>query len=307
MKAVETFDLTRVHRSGRGIVGVSLEIDEGEVFGFLGPGGSGKTTLLEVLATAAEPTSGRFRIMGLDPATQVAEIRKGMGTLLGDPAHVPGRTGFDNALMCARSREMEAADAEKHVRELFEHFRMNDVMDFPAGEYSRSLQRKLAIIEAVCHDPIVLLLDDPSLGLDYPSEHTLHTFLHDLADDGVTVLLATNDVFEAEALCDRVAFVYRGAIVDVNTPEGYLEEVAGKSRVSMSLASPASADLLSSVKGIRDVLNNNGSLYVLCDSDDAVVENLADTLKEQGAEIGNIEVREPNLGDVFLMKTAQDW
>ena len=211
---LEAKNVSRVYKSsGRGVEDVSLSVAPGDVFGLMGPNGSGKSTLLRILSTAIAPDSGSFHVGGVNGLTQKRKARARMGLMVDRPTHYGDLTGRANAYFFARAYGMEEAKAEGVLAELFDYFDLAEYADDRVKTYSYGMGKKLALIEALAHRPEILLLDEPSLGLDYTSQLAYQRRIRDLAGEGVAVLLASNQVDEVESLCDRAAFLHRGKIV----------------------------------------------------------------------------------------------
>src|SRR5918995_1061428 len=209
--ALEAMKISRLYKSsGRGVSEVSLSVAPGEVFGLMGPNGSGKSTLLRVLSTAIAPDSGGFRVCGADGLTQKRNVRARMGLMVDRPTHYDDLTGRANAYFFASAYGMEEAKAEGALAELFDYFDLTEYADDKVKTYSYGMGKKLALIEALAHGPEVLLLDEPSLGLDYTSQLAYQSRIRDLAASGVAVLLASQQGDEGEAPCDITTVLHRG-------------------------------------------------------------------------------------------------
>src|SRR3712207_901368 len=244
----------RYKSSGRGVEGVSLCVAPGEVFGLVGPNGSGKSTLLRVLSTAIEPDAGTFSVAGADGLGEKREARARMGLMVDRPTHYGDLTGRENAYFFARAYGVEESKAAAIVSDLLDFFDLAEYADDRAKTYSYGMGKKLALVEALAHRPEVLLLDEPSLGLDYTSQLSFQRKVRELAGAGVAVVLASNQVDEVEALCDRVAFMYRGKVVAQDTPEALISSVEGVRRVVATLRNPVEYGPLAEVDGVDRVV-----------------------------------------------------
>ncbi|HET6885587.1 MAG TPA: ABC transporter ATP-binding protein, partial [Rubrobacteraceae bacterium] len=198
---LEARDITRLYRSsGRGVTGVSLRVGRSEIFGLVGPNGSGKSTLLRVLSTALEPESGSFRVGGMDGVREKRKVRARLGLVVDRPTHYGDLSGWANAFLFARAYGMEEEKANDVLSELFDYFDLDEYRDDKAKTYSYGMGKKLALIQAVAHGPELLLLDEPSLGLDYTSQLAFQRKVRELAGTGAAILLASNQVDEVEAM-----------------------------------------------------------------------------------------------------------
>ncbi len=303
---LEAMKISRLYKSsGRGVSDVSLSVAPGEVFGLMGPNGSGKSTLLRVLSTAIPPDSGGFRVCGMDGLTQKRKVRASMGLMVDRPTHYDDLTGRANAYFFARSYGMEEAKAEGALAELFDYFDLAEYADDRVKTYSYGMGKKLALIEAMAHGPEVLLLDEPSLGLDYTSQLAYQGRIRDLADEGVAILLASNQVDEVESLCDRAAFLHRGKVVAEGTPEDLISRVEGVRRIVATLRNPVEYGSLTEVGGVQRVVPEGRDLIIHCEERPGIVADVVAGVVRSGGDIVNLSVQRPNLEDVFVQLTGE--
>src|SRR5437879_6536961 len=218
--------LTRTYRGGKGVFEITLKLTAGEVMGLMGPNGSGKTTLLRMLATAATPTAGHIAWFG-NANPHDPSVRRRLGVMLDQPAHFDKMTGYQNAWFFAHQFGLPDQLARDRLDELFRWSGLWDARDQVVDEYSLGMKRKLTLVEALVHRPSILLLDEPTLALDYRAELDLIERLQLLSLTGTAVVLATNDVHLAERLGHYVTFIlaHRHA-VEGHVPE-LLTELAG--------------------------------------------------------------------------------
>jgi ABC-2 type transport system ATP-binding protein len=303
---LEGENLTRLYRSsGRGIEGMSLRVEAGEVFGLMGPNGSGKSTLLRILSTAVEPTSGAFRVGGADGVREKRKVRARLGLIVDRPTHYDDLTGRANAYLFASAYGMEEAKIEGTLDELFGFFDLTEYADDRVKTYSYGMGKKLALIEALAHGPELLLLDEPSLGLDYTSQLAFSNKVRELAGSGVAIVIASNNVDEVETLCDRVAFLHRGRVVREGTPEELIAEVRGVRRILASLRSPVAYGAIAGVVGVERVVPEGRDLVVHTDERPGVVADVVAAIVGSGGDIVNLFVERPNLEDVFVKVTGE--
>jgi ABC-2 type transport system ATP-binding protein len=303
---LEAKHITRLYRSsGRGVVDVSLTVGRGEIFGLVGPNGSGKSTLLRVLSTAVAPDSGTFRVGGVDGIGEKRQARARLGLMVDRPTHYGDLSGWANAYLFARAYGMEEEKANGVLAELFDYFDLAEYRDDKAKTYSYGMGKKLALIEALAHGPQLLLLDEPSLGLDYTSQLAFQRKIRELAGTGAAIVLASNQVDEVEALCDRIAFLHRGKTVAEGTPEGLVAALRGIKRIVATLRNPVEYAAVGGVSGVERVVPEGRSLVVHCEDRPGVVADVVGALVRAGGDITDLSVRRPNLEDVFVKLTGE--
>lgn len=210
---IETFQLCKFYSSGQGIKDINLKINSGEIFGILGPNGSGKSTLIKTLSTYFEPNSGYFKILGYDNRNDISKIRQNIGVLFETSSHFEELSGLENACFFG---EIYGTKDEKYIETLFKNFFLGEAKNTPVKNYSYGMRRKLGLIEAFLHNPKVLLLDEPFLGLDSDSKNILGKNIKDRAKKmGGTILITTATIFDIEAICDRIGFISNGEIMRI--------------------------------------------------------------------------------------------
>ncbi len=304
--ALEARNVGRLYKSsGRGVSDVSLTVAPGEVFGLMGPNGSGKSTLLRVLSTAIAPDSGSFRVGGVDGLKEKRKVRARMGLMVDRPTHYGDLTGRANAYFFARAYGMDEAKAEGVLAGLFDYFELAEYADDKVKTYSYGMGKKLALIEALAHGPEVLLLDEPSLGLDYTSQLAYQRRIRALSESGVTILLASNQVDEVESMCDRVAFMHRGKVIAEGTPEELISSVQGVRRIVATLRNPVEYGPIAEVGGVERIVPEGRDLVFHCEERPGIVADVVAGIVNTGGDIVNLSVERPNLEDVFVKLTGE--
>jgi ABC-2 type transport system ATP-binding protein len=231
--AIRIENLTRDFETVRALDGLSLEVPAGTIFGFLGPNGAGKTTAINLLLGLLEPTSGRAEVLGFDTRTQADEVRTRTGALLEHPGIYEQLSAEDNLQFYGRVWCMPSDERQARIRELLTHMGLWERRRERAGNWSKGMQQKLALARALLHRPPLVLLDEPTAGLDVPSAAAVRDDLEALAArEGVTVFLTTHNMAEAEKLCSRVAVIREGKLVAVGHPD-QLRARAGGPRVEI--------------------------------------------------------------------------
>jgi ABC-2 type transport system ATP-binding protein len=303
---LEARNITHHYKSsGRGIVDVSFEVAPGEIFGLMGPNGSGKSTLLRILSTAITPESGSFRVGGVDGFKEKQKVRARMGLMVDRPTHYGDLTGWANAYLFARAYGVEDKKAKGVLAELFDYFRLAEYKDDKVKTYSYGMGKKLALIEALAHGPKLLLLDEPSLGLDYASQLAYQKKIRELAASGVAVLVASNQVDEVETLCDRVAFVHQGRLVAVGATERLVSSLEGTRRIVATLRNPIEYGVLEGVPDVQRVVPEGGDLVIHCEERPGIVADVVAGIVRAGGDIADLSVRRPSLADVYVKLTGE--
>src|SRR5205809_4280376 len=230
MAVVEALDLHRTYKTHTGTIrrrvkeieavrGVSFAIEKGELFGLLGPNGAGKTTTIKMLITLLIPTSGAARVLGYDVVQDAREVRKRIGYVFGGERGVYERlSGYDNLRYFAELYGVPAKIQKARIEELLELVGLKGREQERAEGYSRGMKQRLHVARGLLHDPEVLFLDEPTIGLDPVGARELRATIASLTDAGKTILLTTHYMFEADALCDRIAVISKGGIVAQGTP-----------------------------------------------------------------------------------------
>src|SRR5438477_7785942 len=299
---LSTSGLTRAYRGGKGVFDVSLKLSAGEIFGLMGPNGSGKTTLLRLLATAANPTAGRISWFGStdfrDPS-----VRRRLGIMLDQPAHFEQMTGYQNAWFFARQFGLSEEFTRERLDELFNWSGLLEARDQLVGEYSLGMKRRLNMVEALVHRPSILLLDEPTLALDYRGELDLIERLQLLGLTGTAVVLATNDVHLAERLCDYIIFLHNGRVIREGRVPDMLTEVAGSKEVELQLNSPVDLDGLRRLAAVEGASVQGDVVHVVLSRGANPAQVLA-VLNGTADLVSVMRVRQPNLGDLFLKLTG---
>ncbi len=193
---------------------VSFTVRNGEIFGLLGPNGAGKTTVLRILSTVLQPTSGIANVAGFDVVDQAAEVRRSIGFVSNNTAIYDRMTAAEMVEYFGRLHGMGRAETSHRIDELFAQLRMNDFRNVPGAKMSTGMKQKVSIARALVHDPPVLVFDEATLGLDVMVARNLLSIVRDLRDRGKCLIFSTHIMSEVERLCDRIAIMHQGRILD---------------------------------------------------------------------------------------------
>jgi len=306
--AVQAHDLAYAYGERQALDGVGFAVERGEIFGFLGPNGSGKSTLFQLLATLRAAQRGRLSVLGHDPAREADAVRRRLGVVFQSPALDRELTVRQNLLHHGHLYGLRGDELGRRIDAALERFGLADRADDPAKTLSGGLARRTEIAKVLLPRPEVLLLDEPSTGLDPGARRELATVLREAAADGVTVLLTTHFMEEGDR-CDRLALMARGRIVAEGTPEALKRRIGGDVVVLRTQDPDALArDLATRFSEIepRVVASGEGGPgEVRFEREDAAafVPRLADAFSQH--RIDALTVARPTLEDVFLRLTGE--
>jgi ABC-2 type transport system ATP-binding protein len=285
---IETEELTKRYGDARGIEDVWLEVEPGEVFGFLGPNGAGKTTTIRTLLDLLHPTSGSARLFGLDSRRDSSAIHARLGNLPGDFAYDPRLTGRE---VIAFFSELRGLDGPGRAPELAERFEAD--LDRPVGELSRGNRQKVGLIQAIFHDPELLILDEPTTGLDPLMQEEFLEVVTEERDRGCTVFLSSHDLDEVERVCDRVGIIREGRLIAVESMADLTERAYR--HVSLEFADPVDPYEFASIPGVTQLQASGRRISFRALRDlDAVVKTAA------RHTLTDIELTHPSLEEIFL-------
>jgi len=286
---------------------VNLEIAKGELFGLLGPNGAGKTTIIKMLTTMLRPTEGEARVWGHNVAKERNEVRSSIGVVFQDPSIDNMLTGRENLDFHGRMYGMDGSLRKKRINEVLELVDLTDKADIKMEDYSGGMQRRLEIARGLMHHPKVLFLDEPTLGLDAQTRRYIWKYVEEMnAREGVTIVLTTHYMEEADYLCDRVAIVDNGRIVALDTPKN-LKDLIGADTITLEVQSGGDALLqsLKSVDWIKSTATSNGTIELRVDHAQARIPEVMIEAYKNKALIKSVGLHEPTLEDVFLKFTGK--
>ncbi|MFI5121340.1 MAG: ABC transporter ATP-binding protein [Vicinamibacteria bacterium] len=287
--AIRTHGLSKDYGSGNGLFDLDVEIEGGEIFGFLGPNGAGKSTTMRLLLDQIAPSSGSATVLGLDTRAQSLEIRRRVGFLPGDFALYPKLTGREILDYLAELR----GGVDRGVRDRLAD-RFDAQLDRPVHELSTGNRQKLGLIQAFMHEPELLILDEPTVGLDPLVQQSFHALLDEVVATGRTVFLSSHTLSEVERVADRVAILRRGRLVVVDSLENLHAIAVRQLEIEFAGEAPP-ADQFRAIPGVRDATLRGSHLLVSFEgSADPVVKAIA------SHEVRSIRSRDDDLEEIFL-------
>jgi ABC-2 type transport system ATP-binding protein len=288
-------------RSIQAVRGVDLKVGRGEVFGFLGPNGAGKSTTINMLCTLLKPTAGEARVAGHDVVRAPHEVRRSIGLVFQDPSLDERLTARENMVFHAMLYGVSRADRDRRIPALLELVSLTERADDLVRGFSGGMKRRLEIARGLLHHPVVLFLDEPTLGLDPQTRNLMWEYILRLKEEhGITIFMTTHYMDEAEH-CDRIAIMDQGSIIALGTPAA-LKAGVGSDRVEVEAADPARvAAHVSERYGVEARVNGAALSFSVRDG----AAFLPRLFAEPGLAIQRVEVHRPTLDDVFLTLTGK--
>lgn len=303
---ISTLNLSKIYGKFKAVDSLTMEVEAGDIFGFLGPNGSGKTTTIRMLCGLILPSSGKAKIAGLDIIQDSVEIRKIIGLF-------PESSGFYNWMSAeeylnyfAALYKIDTQIAKKRTRDLLEKVGLADKSHVPIGYYSRGMRQRLGLARTLINDPQIIFLDEPTLGLDPKGQQDIQKILFDLNHDkGITILLSSHALNEVSSLCKNIAILNRGRLVTQGTIDELRKRVEGSKGLLVTILNSSGAqEALSHLPFQADVKLDGKLLHLTIHETFESVNKLVDSFEKNGLEIHEIIRREMNLEEIFIKLTA---
>jgi ABC-2 type transport system ATP-binding protein len=308
--ALELGALTKRFGDITAVDNLSFRVRYGEIFGLLGPNGSGKTTTINMISGLSKPSSGEVKVLGYNMADNTRAVLSVLGAVPQETALYEELTAWTNMSVHADLYGVPRSERDRRITDMLKLVELYDRRHSRVSTFSGGMKRRLALARALLHDPQLLYLDEPTLGVDVQSRRAIWDYILDLKKkEGKTVLLTTNYLEEANVLCDRIAIIDHGKLVALDTPTD-LKRRYGNTILEIETIVPPSHHLLEkllSMKGISNVIHNDRILKVVMAGEDAsTTTGQLLTLVTQEASLKTISQREPNLDEIFLSLTGRD-
>ena len=305
--AIDAREVTKTFRSGwlrrretAALRGASLTVERGTIVGLLGPNGAGKTTFLSILATLLVPDGGHAQVLGLDVARDAALLRRRINMASGRPSFLWSLRVEEIVAFYARLYGLSGDRLRRRVGALLEQYELTAYRRAQYNELSTGLKQRVALAKALVNDPELLFLDEPTLGLDPDVSVRVRRHVADLRrEHGVTIVLTTHYMREAEELCDEIGFIKAGRILAHGTPDALKRQIGLGDVIALKL-DPPRPDWLAESPGVLRVAQSDGWLELTVDEAEKRLPDLLRTLLSEGVVVRNIQVHEPDLEDVFV-------
>ena len=298
---IQVGNISKAFGSVKAVDALSFEVYRGEIFGLLGPNGAGKTTTLTIIEGLRSADAGSVGVLGMDISTEAPAIKARIGVQLQSTSLLPDLAAIEQVMLLSRlyGRPFDLSEA----RSLLERFGLGEKARSRPGKLSGGQKKRLAIALALINDPEIILLDEPTTGLDPQSRRMLWGFIRDLQAQDRTIVLTTHYMEEAEALCDRVGIIDHGGLLALDTPMNLIDRLEGLSTISTS--APLPLDSAREIPGVVEVDYDGKAIHIQSRDVVLTLEGLLEQSKRLGVSLGNLHIRQPSLEDVFLQLTGR--
>ncbi|MBU4373557.1 MAG: ABC transporter ATP-binding protein [Euryarchaeota archaeon] len=276
---------------------VSIEIEEGEIFGILGPNGAGKTTLISILSTLTIPDSGKVEVFGLDALKEANRVKSIVNISSGNPNFPWSLTVYENLRYFSMLYGLK--NKEKAIENVIATLELEPFRNARFESLSTGTKQRLSLAKALLNEPSLLFLDEPTMGLDPDMAIKIRKMIKRIHDEkGITIVLTTHYMKEAEQLCGRIAFIKKGEIIANAPPDELKRQMKLGEAITIVYEGEFDVSLLKSIPEILDILHDNGKIKIVAEHVESIID---DVLKKFcDVHIKNLEISQPNLEDVFL-------
>ncbi len=297
---IETSGLTKRYGRLTAVDNLNLAIEKGEIYGLLGPNGSGKTTTILMLLGLTEPTEGEVRVLGLDPARQPLSVKAHAGYLPDSVGFYDNLTARENLIYIAKLNGLKRAEAYRRIDAALERIGLADAAEKRVGEFSRGMRQRLGVAELIIKEPQIIIMDEPTLGLDPEATRSFLALIRELKEDGITFLLSSHLLQQVQSVCDRVGLFRNGRIVLEGAVSDLARQVLGDAyRIFVDVEQPDAAieAALRELPHVTDV-RLNGRTYVVEATDDYRADT-ATAVVRAGGRLTALNVEQASLDDIY--------
>jgi ABC-2 type transport system ATP-binding protein len=303
---IQAMDLTKFYEEILAVDHINFEVEEREIFGFLGPNGAGKTTTIRILTGLSKPTTGTAQVLGFDISSEIVEAKRHIGVVPELSNLYDELSAMDNLLFMAQLYGVPRNQRRTRAEELLKTFRLYDRKDDSFRTLSRGMKRALTIAAALIHDPKILFLDEPTVGLDVVAARSLRNLISNLRRQGITIFLTTHYLEEADLLCDRIAILVKGRVVEIDTPEAMKAAAEEGSVIEFSFAGEASKLIkdLSDRLQVKIVAVDHNKVRIYGGISSKIYDSVFQLTKEKSIEIQSVNTIKPSLEDAFIKITG---
>ena len=308
-RIIETLGLTKKFGDFTAVDHVDIHVDEGEVYGLLGPNGAGKSTLIRMLTTLSNPSEGSAKVAGFDLVGDPGRVRETVGIVSEKMIMYDRLTAYENLRLFAKLYNVPKKEMEDRIEELLRIVNMTKWADEQIGKFSTGMKQRINVIRPLISMPRVVFMDEPTLGLDPQSTADIRDLIKRLNEkDGLTIVLTTHIMNEADMLCDRIGLIDKGKIAAEGSPAELKGRIAERGNTVVELdvmeAPVDAADRLRGVEGVKSVAQKENRVKVIASREDAF-QDIVDAAGKAGLRLRNASVSQPSLEDVFLHFTGR--
>lgn len=304
---IQASDLTKFYGEILAVDHINFEVEKGEIFGFLGPNGAGKTTTIRILTGLSKPTEGKASVLGFDINSEIVEAKRHIGVVPEISNLYDEFSAIDNLLFMAQLYGVPRPQRRKRVEELLKTFGLYERKDSPFRTFSRGMKRALTIAAALIHNPKLLFLDEPTVGLDVVAARSLRNLIGNLRQQGITIFLTTHYLEEADLLCDRVAILVNGRIIKVDSPQTLKATTEEESVIEFSFEREISAlldDLSNRLSGVKIVTVDQDRVRIYGGIPPDLYDKVFRFAKDKNIGIQSVNSIKPTLEDAFIKITG---
>lgn len=307
MNAIAVKGLTKKFKDFTAVDDISFSVKEGEIFGFLGPNGAGKTTTIKILATMLKKTSGIARVLEYEVEKYPDEVRRSIGIVFQDPSLDDQLTGKENLDFHARMYGIEKKVRKNRIKQVLNLVGLLNKKDILVKNYSGGMRRRLEIARGLMHYPKVLFLDEPTLGLDAQTRRAIWDHIKKLnQEEGITIILTTHYMDEADFLCNRAAIIDEGKIIVIESPEN-LKNMMGEDIISLGVSDEDMfCRKLSSLDWVKRVTRHDGILNLGVEKGEEKIPLLINFAQKEKLFVNFVNLHKPTLEDVFVHYLGRD-
>jgi len=303
---IEAVNLTKTYKKTvKAVDHITFSVEEGELFGFIGPNGAGKTTTIKMLTTLASVTDGAASVAGYDVCKNPGAVRKNIGIVPQELTADDELKGVENLLLSAKLHHVPNDKAREKAKELLKLLELEGAAQRQVKTFSGGMRRRLQLAMGLIHDPKILFLDEPTLGLDIQTRQNMWTYIRDLNHKkGITVFMTTHYLEEADSLCDRIAIIDNGVIKLLGSPSELKAKLGGTILTLQLTGSADISNILSGIQEVTEVAKEGETYKIKLTRTETALPTIVETITKKGLKISDITLAKPTLDQVFLQITG---
>jgi ABC-2 type transport system ATP-binding protein len=310
MNMIEVENLTKRFGNFTAVDHVSFKVKKGEIFGFLGPNGAGKTTTIRMLCTLLRPTEGTAAVAGFDILKQPDKVREHIGLVAEKLILYDQLTAAENLTLFGRLNNLPEKEIKLEIEKWLKRLHMEQWRNNQTGTFSTGMKQRINIARALLHHPDVLVLDEPTLGLDPQTTRAIHEFILELSREEITILLTTHDMNEAESLSNEIAIIDQAKIVAIDTPKNLKRVVSNSDTavidIEVANLNEAMLSTLQKMESVTSAVETEPYSLRIHTKGENAASSIVGAIAAEGGQIRAINTVEPNLEDVFLHFTGRE-